>query len=57
MVKNVSADALAVAKRMIEVDQRDNFDEEYLITVEMRVSLQRCVRVENQAETVCSDVR
>lgn len=42
---------------MIEVDQRDNFDGEYLISVEMRVSLQRCVRIENQVETICSDAR
>lgn len=55
LIKNVSANALAVSKRMIEVDQSDNFDGEYLITVEMRVSLQRCVRVENQIETICSD--
>ena len=57
LIKKVGADASAVSKSMIAVDQREGFDGEYLITVEVRVSLQRCVAVEGQAETVCTDVR
>lgn len=57
LIQKLSADASAVSKSMLAVDQRDKFDGEYLITVEVKVSLQRCIQVEDQAESVCSDVQ
>ncbi|MFT4937718.1 MAG: hypothetical protein ACI88A_000736 [Paraglaciecola sp.] len=57
LIQKVSADALTVSKSMIAVDLRDGFEGEYLVTVEVRVSLQRCIKVEDEPETVCTDVR
>lgn len=57
LIKTVSADALAVSRKLIEIDKRDGFEGEYLVTVEMSIKLQRCVKVATQTETVCEETQ